>query len=598
MSRGWSLFLSMLVFVLGTGVSHGATVTVTTTINVALETLDYNDGFDDVCIVPPGTYDEQLTPNGNQGFDSTAFPTAAGFASDAQSDAAFTSHTDHLTIRAQDPNNPPVVTLDTTLGQAYTVESTAYKEDVWAPIVWLAANNVTLENIEVGSSNAGFTHLAGQGSGLEFNDCAFTVLNLGPGGGLIGMGRNGEWANPINTPDAFNEWTFRNCLVDFRSQTTGLVEENEGGLLFDSYFYPNGGAYIDPSEENGFLLCDSCIFNDFNDEAFTFRAHDDLIWEDGCPHTGLENCQIYEHECRYNCAPRFWTFQDCYFARNREDELYRVRGITGDLTYDRCVFEDCSINEGETNGSIFSFEDRHRTWFVKIAVTNCIIANCDTETNSGPANHLINILAAYQSAHNPANPPPSVHIVNNTIFNTKGTGALLFANNIPPGNDPELANPDDDVWPAGSPDGFGIIRPRAVPEVIIANNIIYGSDTAPLGTLFNIGARNNFNLINNNIFALADADTSSAHSTLGTIAADPLFASTAIAPPANAGDPLPGTPLVPAEATLGDAGDAAAYAASGGGSEDVDGTPRLLGAIDIGAQEFSGVLMVRDWQEY
>jgi len=522
-------------------------------------------------------------------------------------DAAYSSHTDHLTIRAQDPGNPPVVTLDLSIGDAYSPDSNAngYQEDIWAPIVWIGANNVRLENIEIGTTNGAFSHLAGQGSGIEFNDCQFTVVDQGPADNILGMGRNGNWANPDNTPDAFNEWTFRNCYTDMRSQASGNVESEVGFTLFDAYYYPLGAPHIADTVENGFLLCESCIFNDLNDEAFTFRAHDDLIWEDGCPHTGAEDCQIYEHECRYNCAPRFWTFQDCYFLRNREDELYRVRGMTGDVLYDRCVFENCSINEGETHGSIFSFEDRHRTWFVNITMSNCILANNDTELNAGSQNHLINILAAYQSSHNPAMPNPSVHIVNNTFFNTKGAGAMIYFNGVSAINDPELAAPDDTAWPDDA-DGFGIIRPSAVPEVIMANNIFYGSNEAPLGTLFELSDRHNFQLVNNNFFGLADANTDQATSEVGSLSVNPLFANTVLTQPANAGDPLLGEPFLAQNPDLSDAGDDAAYVASGAGASDIDGDARQVGIIDIGAQELgtpqeiSGVenWELMDWNKF
>ncbi len=349
---------------------------------------------------------------------------------------------------------------------------------------------------------------------------------------------------------------------------------------------------------NGFLLCTGCIFNDLNDEAFTFRGHDDLIWEDGCPHTSMENCMPYNQDKTYADAPRFWTFQDCYFARNREDELYRIRGITGDVLYDRCVFEDCSINENEGFGAIFSFEGRHRSWFVKIAVTNSIIANCKPDGGT-TNNHLFSLFSGSGCGGqgNLAMPNPEIHIVNNTIFNTQSLGPTnkIINVNYCIGDDPEMAAPDQTPWPDDG-DGFGMPGlPIRHPEIIIANNIIYGSDTAPLGNAFGSGIPSDpgftsqsftdVNLINNNLFGLADATTADAHSEVGTMSLNPIFVSTVLTPPANPGEVLPGTPFLPLNTSLTDAGDDAAYAASGAGASDIDGDLRPSGLVDVGAQE-------------
>ncbi|MCA9412276.1 MAG: hypothetical protein KC944_13760, partial [Candidatus Omnitrophica bacterium] len=45
-----------------------------TTINQALEMLDYDDGEADLILIGPGEYDEQLALKGNAGVDSQMFP--------------------------------------------------------------------------------------------------------------------------------------------------------------------------------------------------------------------------------------------------------------------------------------------------------------------------------------------------------------------------------------------------------------------------------------------------------------------------------------------------------------------------------------------
>ncbi|MCA9442907.1 MAG: hypothetical protein KC964_19040, partial [Candidatus Omnitrophica bacterium] len=80
-----------------------------TRIQDALESLDYNDGVDDAILIGPGLYDQQLTPNGDAGADSVRYPNVFNMTLSTV-EAAYASHTDSLTLKGENPNDPPVLT--------------------------------------------------------------------------------------------------------------------------------------------------------------------------------------------------------------------------------------------------------------------------------------------------------------------------------------------------------------------------------------------------------------------------------------------------------------------------------------------------------
>lgn len=606
MSRFYGMSLVLCVFLLVAGVANSATLTVdpggggdATTINGALDLLDYNDGVADVVNILSGTYDEQLTLKGNAGVDSTAFPIADG-QTVGIIDAVYTSHTDPLTLQGTDPNNPPIITCEFFIPFPYGFFSDPLvaSTDVDTPIVFVCGNDITLQNLEISATN-GAPHLRGQGAGIVIEDCLFTVTGM-LDDDMLGIGNNGDITKPGSAAKAFNEFTFRNCLFDGKSKRTGDVQ-SEGMLYMTSYIFPS--TVHKPNEDaNGFVLWDHCIVRNQNNECIQLVGQDDPVWEDGCPHSGgAPGCQPYCQEKTYGDMFEYFTAVDCYFNELEEDNLFRVRGMAADLTMDRCIFD--RVGElNKPNEEIFTLECRHRGWWVNISITNSIFY--DLFSVGG----IIRCRNGYNSGGNPNMPEPELHIVNNTFYgctpNDGAEGKSIFDSTFGTGCDPEMLNPIK-PWPEANT-GWEVCVPVRDPLIYIANNIFDGSANANLfmnNYMSELGfqAHADVVLTNNCVLNVATADTTNAHAEVGTMNFDPAYLNTNVTMPSQPGLGFPGSPFFPTNPNLLDAGDAAAYAASNGGAYDVDGSPREEGTIDIGAQEmgtFSIASSVDNWALY
>ncbi len=145
-----------------------------TTINEALEMLDYNDGEPDIVWIGPGTYDEQLTLKGNAGVDSVPFPRIAQLTQDLL-EQCYESHPDPLTLVGADPADPPRIILEEVSPHFYGF----YPEELgdnYAPSVLLGGNDISIHGIHftLPANHVGFL---GQGTNLLFEDCGFEEPN-------------------------------------------------------------------------------------------------------------------------------------------------------------------------------------------------------------------------------------------------------------------------------------------------------------------------------------------------------------------------------------------------------------------------------------
>lgn len=134
------LMLGFLVHVACPVVCRADTITVRKdgsanfiSINEALEVLPYANGVNNVIIIGPGIYDEQLILQGEEGWNSEEFPTSEKLTDDGLK-AAFESHTDRLELRGEDPLDPPVIGVKETMVERFSFFPDAATKDFQQPL--------------------------------------------------------------------------------------------------------------------------------------------------------------------------------------------------------------------------------------------------------------------------------------------------------------------------------------------------------------------------------------------------------------------------------------------------------------------------------
>lgn len=304
-----------------------------TTINQALELLDYNDGVDDLVLIDPGTYDEQITANGNAGVDSVAFPPAISLTT-AALEMTFMSHPDALELRGVDPDNPPILTVISSTPTAYGFITNNTGKSFVAGLVH-AGNNVTFTNLNIRHGEGTAYGIYGMAKGIVYQDCLFTNGQPIEASHAFfwrydSFSRNLSYFNPNIAAD--NEYLVQNCIMDGRSVVDDTLYDNDF-VLFSSY----GDEPLDfsMSQPLGGAAVVGCVIKNFGSSIFRWRGRIGI--GSGLGYTRVE---------------------DSYF-HNINGAAVILRGNQGPSVINRNVFENLSasqgnpiIQTGEKNGLI------------------------------------------------------------------------------------------------------------------------------------------------------------------------------------------------------------------------------------------------------
>jgi hypothetical protein len=441
-----SRFFTLLIlgaFVAGS--SFAATVTVpgnAVTINGALELLDYNDGEADTVIISPGTYDEQVFPKGNAGADSTAFPSAGGLTTGAVQ-ASVASHPDALTLRGSDPNNPPVIRIDTYLPSPYGMFPGDPGDFFFSSFVY-GAHDVTCVNIELRSNPNDYAK-NGMATNHVWQDCLFTNGSGDGGAGedFCDYNNNFEFnsdQDPLIGLD--NEYVYSNCIIDGED----LLDGN-GARFGNAFVWWHGygtGAPARTAQGSG-VTFDNCVIRHWDD--IVHRVNSNQGGAGGTtPGSGL--------------GP--FTMQDCFLS-----DTGAVLGIAGaqeDVTVNRNVYDVMSDH-------FVRLQDRDG----RFPSETYIFSNNITMDNGDG-------VAAFRVS-NTVEATARIHIVNNTLLeNSNSSGAIrLEGGPSPAGAIVTIANNIID----GSATGLsstGIRTTDTGLTVNLINNAIFDEVTAVDGT--------------------------------------------------------------------------------------------------------------------
>ena len=338
-------FTFLFIGVLIAGSSFAATVYVpgsAPTINGALELLDYQDGVDDIVIISPGIYDEQVAPKANAGNDASAFPTSGGL-SVANMQAAIQSHTDRLTLRGSDPNDPPVIRIDAATPAPYGVFPGNPGDFFFSTFVYLG-HDITMQNVELRSNTADYAK-NGMASNFVWQDC---VLSNGSGDGGPGedfCDYNNNLDN-LSTNDPLigldNEYVYSNCIIDGSD-----VLDGNGARFGSSFVWWHGYGSSAPAGNavGSGVAFDNCVVRYWDDIIHQFRA----------PSLGGTSG-----------APNGLLCQDCFFYST--GDIFNIDGSFADTTIIRNV-----VDGGDAPGRLFRNGTREGT--ARGAISHTVCAN-------------------------------------------------------------------------------------------------------------------------------------------------------------------------------------------------------------------------------
>ncbi|MCA9416099.1 MAG: hypothetical protein KC917_07505 [Candidatus Omnitrophica bacterium] len=406
-----------------------------TTIQGALDAMDYNDGIPNVVVVGPGVYDQQLTPNGDAGVDSARYPNVFDMTQETV-EQAFASHTDPLTIRGENPNDPPVITyLDgADRGQQpygwFVSDPSVFVETN----VYHCGNNVTYKNLEFRHGTLGYC-MNGMSSGTVFVDCLFT------NGMLSNQGHDDYW-DFVNNVDftsavnpkigANNEYFFENCIFDGRSTVDGSLFDSNATYFhgYDSIGTPE--TFLDL----GGVTAKGCLFRNWEDTIFQIRGREE--YDRSLDHLIIEDC----------------------FSHNVEN-LAILEGATRLGIVNRCV-HDMSGRQ-----SFIRLEERSWGLPANVIVANNIISG--TSDRGSILRIHVNTHAgsvAYQHA--------DWHIVNNTFYG-HDSAAIITDGTPDPGNTVHVTIANNIIHGDGSEMAVGIQHEAGGGEFSLINNGFFGN---------------------------------------------------------------------------------------------------------------------------
>lgn len=397
-----SLFLRihLFTFYILWSPAFGATVTVNpsgggdaTTINGALEMLAYRDGEDDLVLIEPGFYDEQVVLKGNAGQDAVAFPTSSNY-SISKLRNTYASHTDHLTLMGTNPIDPPVFTVVNGAAEFYTSgQSGAYLTSLY-----IAGNGITLENIEIRQGTGTLNAVNGQASDFTYRDCVFSngQTMFGRYENFISIPNNGKLVAHIDpVVAANNEYLFENCLMDGQS----VVDSSLYSVTFAEFlgYKPNSG--LSGYDLLGGVTMRGCIAKNFIEEVLQIRGNEENV--DGL---GIH------------------SVEDCYFVNFPDSSILGYEGRQGRVNVQRCVFKDIP------GWTCIGFQ-RHPDG--TDSPLDVLIAN----------NLFINVFSGLRiGLRNVAGAPRDWKVINNTFYDyewrgirivsSEGSGSIQIANNI------------------------------------------------------------------------------------------------------------------------------------------------------------------------
>ena len=509
-----------------------ATVSVpgdTATINGALEMLDYNDGEDDLVLVGPGVYDEQIFPKGNAGVDSSEFPSVENLSIQAIEDC-IASHADRLEIRGSDPNFPPVIRIESASPESYGFFPGELGRYFYSTVV-MGAKDVLFTNIEVRSNPDEYT-INGSASNWVWQDCVFSN-----GSGSVGAGsdfcdyQNNRELNSDNNPDIGldNEYVYSNCIIDGEDLLDG------SGARFDNAFvwWHGYGGDTPPGEAVGSgVLLENCVIRNWgNDILFNFNSN------------GMGGT-------RGGLGPV--TVQDCFFSASQD--LFSFRGACEDVVFIRNVIngEQAPGNEG---GFAIRIRERNSSLGARGFTEDLVIAN---NLFVGTEDFTQVYLGLQESV---TTDEPNLFVVNNTFYDYEVSQGVVFV-----------------TGPSGG-------------NLSVANNIFMATETGAVGHAVNVGNPTVNAIVENNLFwnnVTNLTDTSQTISS-GNQYGNPGFISTSVIIPDRPPVPVLQQGFVPSSIFAIDAGSMQAYQVIGDviGLLDVDSdnTRPTSGQIDIGAQE-------------
>lgn len=276
---GWASASSLALVLMLVAIafeSFGATVVVRkdgtgdfTSINAALESLNYQDGIDDVVLIGPGVYDGQLTIKGNAGVNSTAYPDPSTM-TPALVEAAYTSHSDHLTLQGEDQLNPPLLTYINGI-DAGIRNFGLFPENVGSQVhthIFLCGTHITFTNLEIRHSDHTVHAIAGQGSNILFDTCKFSNARSSTSFAtdFWAIGGNDKLTSRSNVNiSADNSYTLSGCMIDGMSTTDGSLPW--GNTIHFLGFRDSVGP-----EPTGGLTIDQCIVKNWNNEVLALRG--------------------------------------------------------------------------------------------------------------------------------------------------------------------------------------------------------------------------------------------------------------------------------------------------------------------------------------
>lgn len=508
--------------------SFGATVTVRKdgtgnflTLDAALESLNYQDGVNDLILVGPGEYDGQVTVNANAGANSTRYPNAFNMTS-ALVQSAYQTHQDALTIRGEDPNSPAVIYYVNGVDRAaqpYGMFPNDPGDFFFASLV-MCGNNATFENMEFRHGVIDYC-VNGMAAGIVFNDCLFTNGITGGVDDFWDYNNNIEITSHVDPSIAAdNEYTFNNCLFDGLNKVDGTTFFDSSAIYFHGYSEIIGKPNTDPSLY-GFTHFSGCTFRDWADTIHT-ATH-----QQGMYYRGLTDVIV----------------EDC-FADNVSNTL-NSRGHNENTVVNRNVFNLGGVNVARG----IEITDRQSAIPQNVTIANNIF------TGIAPNQQLrLHMNTATANA-------PQVsdwRVVNNTFFGATGPAIETSGAITGPGSSVALVIANNILNTAG---GVGLRHNASGPVTVdLVNNGFFGNAADIDGA----GA------VNTNV---------------GVVNADPQFDNTTVTQPATPGaSQVQGFNPTNA-AYLNAGSQAAYNAVSGTvGTFDVDQT-HTTANVDIGAQQ-------------
>ncbi len=356
-----------------------------TTINAALEMLDYNDGEDDVVLIGPGVYDEQIKPKGNAGVDSTAYPKIFEMTLE-KVEAAYSSHPDHLTLEGIDNADPPVITIRTANQEFYGFFPN-YQSDSSKAGLLFCGNGVTYQNIEIRPSGSDGYVMTGQASDIVFEDCLFTnaASASSRANHYAVLQNSSDLTSILNaTLSADNNYTFRNCHLDGRSNVDGSLYDQP---LFWFNGYPDRPELANADRVGGVNIS-GCIFRNWEGGVHEFRGR-----------TG------------YATGLAFTMIEDCYFEN--VERLFQWRGSQGPGVFNRNV-----VKGVRSRGYAIRFRERFQAMPSEMIVANNIFMG------GGPSDGGVMEFNINDNNSVPGN-NPSISVINNSFVHYSGNGILI-----------------------------------------------------------------------------------------------------------------------------------------------------------------------------